>query len=269
MKFRNFNFSKLRQFKNFSLVFISEYPGVKSRTQKIALMPALGILFSYTLFAAFIGFLFFSFTPVKNIIFPETNSLSSSDKILIKELNDRMLNLSKELYKIKTANETLRNSIQGPLIPQNTKGGNLYSVALDFMKKFIFNQRNDITFMNPAEGYISRGFLPDNGHMGVDYVLKTGTPIHSTASGYVLFSDYSTKDGYMVIILHPDNYISIYKHCSALIKKEREKVLQGELVALSGNSGEITSGPHLHFEIWKQGKPIDPLTVLINNKEVK
>jgi murein DD-endopeptidase MepM/ murein hydrolase activator NlpD len=68
----------------------------------------------------------------------------------------------------------------------------------------------------------------------------------------------------MIIIVHPDDYITVYKHCSLLIKKERERVLQGELIALSGNTGEITTGPHLHFEVWKNGKPIDPKEILIN-----
>ena len=100
--------------------------------------------------------------------------------------------------------------------------------------------------------------------MGIDFVVKSGTPVYASANGYVIFSDYTNKDGNMLIIGHPDNYITIYKHCSVLMKKERDTVIQGELIALSGNTGEITTGPHLHFEIWKDGQPIDPRTVLIN-----
>jgi lipoprotein NlpD len=80
----------------------------------------------------------------------------------------------------------------------------------------------------------------------------------------VVFSDYTFTDGYKIIINHSNDYISIYKHCSSLLKNERDFVLQGELIALSGNSGEISSGPHLHFEVWKNGKPVDPKNVIIN-----
>ncbi len=100
--------------------------------------------------------------------------------------------------------------------------------------------------------------------MGIDYVLKTGTQISAAASGYIIFADFTVKDGYMIIILHPHDYISVYKHCSSLLKKTREIVQEGEIIALSGNTGEITTGPHLHFEIWHHGKPINPKSVLLN-----
>ncbi|HEY6907521.1 MAG TPA: M23 family metallopeptidase, partial [Ignavibacteriaceae bacterium] len=101
-------------------------------------------------------------------------------------------------------------------------------------------------------------------HMGIDFVIKTGTPVYATANGFVIFADYTTNDGYMIIIDHNNGYISVYKHCSVLLKRSRETVLQGETIALSGNTGEISTGPHLHFEIWKEGEPVDPKSVLIN-----
>jgi murein DD-endopeptidase MepM/ murein hydrolase activator NlpD len=101
--------------------------------------------------------------------------------------------------------------------------------------------------------------------MGIDFVVKTGTPVYVSANGFIIFANYTVKDGNMIIVSHPGNYISVYKHCSSLLKKERETVVQGELIALSGNTGEITTGPHLHFEIWKEGKPINPITILIKN----
>ena len=69
----------------------------------------------------------------------------------------------------------------------------------------------------------------------------------------------------MIIINHSNDYISVYKHCSMLVKRAREVVAQGELIALSGNSGETSIGPHLHFEIWKNGQPVNPKKLLLNN----
>lgn len=94
--------------------------------------------------------------------------------------------------------------------------------------------------------------------MGIDFVIKTGTPVYSAAGGYIVFADFTVNDGYMVIIAHSDGYITVYKHCSVLLKKARDIVSEGEMIALSGNTGELSTGPHLHFEIWKDGKPLGP-----------
>lgn len=263
MRFRDLKNIKLKNYQKFTLMVISENPGVPSKTTKIAMLPAISFFLSYSLLVAFLGFLLIGMSPVKDIIF-SGSGMNSNDRLMVKELNDRMIFLSGELEKIRAANDILRKSISEPKIEQVKKGGNILAVVRDFFNRYLYSQ-NDITFINPAVGYISRGFLPENGHMGIDYVLKSGTPVHAAANGFVLFSDYTSGSGYMIIISHPDEYITIYRHCSSLIKKEREKVFQGELIALSGNSGEITTGPHLHFEIWKQGKPINPLTVLNNN----
>lgn len=94
--------------------------------------------------------------------------------------------------------------------------------------------------------------------------MKSGTPVYAAANGYVIFADYTTEDGYMIILDNNNGYITVYKHCSVLLKRARDVVLQGETIALSGNTGEISTGPHLHFEIWKDGKPINPEKILIN-----
>jgi murein DD-endopeptidase MepM/ murein hydrolase activator NlpD len=143
-------------------------------------------------------------------------------------------------------------------------GGNILHAVRDFIKLFLKEPQQTIYFIKPVNGFISRGFNAEKGHTGIDFVVKKGTPVYSTADGYVVFSDYTIQDGYMIIIDHKDGYISIYKHFSVLLKKIREMVHQGELIALSGNSGETTTGPHLHFEIWKEGKPVDPNSLFFN-----
>jgi murein DD-endopeptidase MepM/ murein hydrolase activator NlpD len=96
--------------------------------------------------------------------------------------------------------------------------------------------------------------------------VKNGTPVFASAGGFVVFSGYTNNFGHIIILSHSDGYLSIYKHCSVILKKEREFVKQGDLIAQSGNSGLATTGPHLHFEIWHNGMPIDPETILIKNK---
>ena len=90
--------------------------------------------------------------------------------------------------------------------------------------------------------------------MGIDFVAKVGTPVYATASGYVIFAGYTVRDGYMIILSHPGGYISVYKHCSVLLKKARDVVLEGETIALSGNTGELTTGPAGSKNTFKRGK---------------
>lgn len=267
MKFKEIK-KKYKALRHFSLVFVPENPGMQSRSRRMSLSGSLILILSYSVIAGILGFLIFNSTPLKNVIFP-VKEISNSDRKMMIDLNDKLLYMNLELEKIRSTNYKLKKAamFKDSLIIK--PGGNIYTVIMDFFDKFSSNQDLKITFINPVSGYISRSFIPEKGHIGIDYVLKTGTPVYSTAAGYVLFSDYTTKEGFVIIIVHPDNYISFYKHCSSLIKKERDNVRQGELIALSGNSGEVSSGPHLHLEIWKNGKPIDPLSIIINNKEIK
>jgi murein DD-endopeptidase MepM/ murein hydrolase activator NlpD len=125
-------------------------------------------------------------------------------------------------------------------------------------------EKESIFFIKPVEGFISRKYETERGHPGIDIVTKEGSPVYASAGGFVIFADYTVDYGYTIIISHPDSYLTFYKHCSALLKKEREAVQQGEIIALSGNSGTLSSGPHLHFEIWKDGKTIDPQKLIVN-----
>lgn len=262
MKFRDIKLKKLKAFGYFSLIFVPEDPVMHIKSRRMSFSVLFLIVITYSVIAGFLGFLLLNMTPLKNMIFP-VSEISRTDQKILKDLNEKMHYLDTELEKIKGTNLRLKKAVISNDSSYLKSGGNIYTVILDFFDKFSFIQNVKISFINPVSGYISRSFLPQKGHMGVDYVLKTGTPVYSAATGYVVFSDFTTRDGFVMIIAHPDNYFSFYKHCSSLIKRERDNVVQGELIALSGNSGEVSTGPHLHLEIWKDGKPIDPLSILI------
>ncbi len=117
----------------------------------------------------------------------------------------------------------------------------------------------------PCNGSISRKFDPEMGHYGIDYALKEGSPVYAAENGYVLFSDFTVDYGNTIIIVHGKGFVTIYKHCKLLMRTEREKVVQGDIIALSGNTGRLTTGPHLHFEVWKDGSVVNPEKYLIIN----
>ena len=112
--------------------------------------------------------------------------------------------------------------------------------------------------ISPASGIISEGFDFSKQHYGVDIVLKEKTPIKAVYDGIVLFSEWTLNYGYTIVIFHKNELISTYKHNYSVKVKTGDLVQTGEVIALSGNTGELTSGPHLHLELWDLQGPLNP-----------
>ena len=115
----------------------------------------------------------------------------------------------------------------------------------------------------PLDGVVSRGFDVARGHFGLDIAATEGTPVRAVGEGYVVFADWTHDGGHTVIVQHAGGYLSSYKHNARLLKRVGERVRARETLALSGDTGEITSGPHLHFELWRDGLAQDPASVLL------
>lgn len=115
----------------------------------------------------------------------------------------------------------------------------------------------------PVDGFFARGYDAALGHYAVDLAVEEGTPVRSIGDGYVVAADWTNDGGYVVAVQHADGYLSVYKHNSRLLKRVGDRVRSREAVALSGNTGEITTGPHLHFELWRNGLAQDPRLYLI------
>ena len=113
-------------------------------------------------------------------------------------------------------------------------------------------------FNSPVRGEISAGFMPDKKHFGVDVLASKNTAIQAAMDGYIFFSDWTLETGNTIGIQHDNNTITFYKHNSALLKKAGSFVKAGEAVAIIGNTGTLSNGPHLHFELWHKGSPVDP-----------
>lgn len=115
-----------------------------------------------------------------------------------------------------------------------------------------------VHFFSPINGLVSNHYDSKSEHFGTDIVGGINERISSILDGTVIFSEWTLNTGYVIQIQHTNNLLSIYKHNSELLKKAGEHVKAGEAIALLGNSGELTSGPHLHFELWHNGRPLNP-----------
>lgn len=115
-----------------------------------------------------------------------------------------------------------------------------------------------LVFYRPARGMLTSRFDPGGKHFGVDIAADPGESVISTLDGTVILSTYTADTGFLTAVQHSKDLISVYKHCGSLLRKEGDKVRGGEAIALVGNTGRLSTGPHLHFELWYKGKAVNP-----------
>lgn len=115
-----------------------------------------------------------------------------------------------------------------------------------------------LVLFSPVSGTISQEYDAQNKHYAVDIVALKDTPVKAVAAGTVIFSEWTTETGYVIIMEHKNGILSVYKHNGSLNKNQGDFVRAGEVIASVGNTGELTTGPHLHFELWNKGNPVNP-----------
>jgi len=271
-----FSFKNLKK----SSVYITpNFPTLETKRYKFKIFQLINYSIVLLLLLVLILSIAFTFTPLnKLVMFLENDKLvEQTERIGV--LEKRLIIITNELNKITTVDKRLNyaltlastdsldstaaiydslRKIKGNVIP--VEG----SILLIFEKLYNDVLLDSIFFITPIDVIIGKKFNPEKGHLGIDYSVSEGGLVVAPANGTIIFANHTTDNGNVLIIQHKENYLSIFKHCSALLKSVREKVIQGEPIALSGNTGTNTSGPHLHFEIWKNSKPIDPQGLLIN-----
>jgi murein DD-endopeptidase MepM/ murein hydrolase activator NlpD len=170
---------------------------------------------------------------------PETTSTKYDNIVFTKSREDSLLRIEMEKvdqYSIATSTETESAAV--------TSISNLF-------------------FFTPLKGIITNSYDPSGDHYGIDIVAAKDAAIKATLDGTVIFSGWTLKTGNTIAIQHTDNLISVYKHNSALLKKEGDFVSAGEVIAIIGESGELTTGPHLHFELWYNGSAVNPKDYMV------
>jgi len=211
------------------------------------------------------------FTPAKRLV-PGYGDVEQSRQYL--SLKDRVSEIEEALEVQQLYNESLKKIIQGednknvltdskgeiiklPGINDADADPSIIS-AEDIDNTRITKVLGSLFFVPPVTGTISSGFLDVKSHYGVDILAARNTPIKSIMSGVVVFSDWTMEAGNTMVIQHDNNIVSVYKHNSELLKKSGDLVQSGEAIAIIGNTGTLSDGPHLHLELWYDGYPVDP-----------
>tara|TARA_B100000809_G_C15116126_1_gene522500 strand:+ start:1014 stop:1871 length:858 start_codon:yes stop_codon:yes gene_type:complete len=232
----------------------------------------------YSTLIIVIIFLLIRFTPLRSLFVDNTNLYElnqnlSENSIFIDSLEKKIgatdiyLKDLRKILKGEKMDDDLSDSsnfISGNYMPDFSKNA-ADSILRSKIEKetigeisFSNNDKEIGFFMNPVHGLISKSFNRSNKHFGVDVVTQKDEPIKSTLEGIVIFSNWTSSEGNVIIIQHHNNIISAYKHCSILLEDLGSRVDVGDPIAIVGNSGEFTDGPHLHFEIWQNGVALNP-----------
>ncbi|MGP1445931.1 MAG: M23 family metallopeptidase [Candidatus Limimorpha sp.] len=154
----------------------------------------------------------------------------------------------------------LKKSVQDSLLRAEFESENLYGLYENGSTSLLSSQVKN--FFVPLNGIITQPFNADNRHYGIDIAAPSNRVINATLGGTVIYATWNVDSGYSIGIMHSDNYFSSYKHNAQLLKKEGDFVRAGEAIAILGESGDMTTGPHLHFELWHNGTAVDPATLM-------
>ncbi len=142
----------------------------------------------------------------------------------------------------------------------------LFRIEVEREDKFSFfkeaKKEVDIVFFAPITGAITEEYNINQKHFAIDVAVKTGTPVKAVSDGTVIFAEWTAETGHVIILEHAKGFISIYKHNGSLHKQQGDLVKSGEVIASSGSTGELTTGPHLHFELWSDGYPVNPINFI-------
>jgi len=158
---------------------------------------------------------------------------------------------------------TLKRSLEDSLLRVQIESQDKYNLNYSYGEGEEFQTTKPASissyfFFAPLKGIVTNSFNPITHHYGVDIVAKKNEPVKATLDGTVIFSTWTLETGYIIGVQHQDNLFSVYKHNSVLLKKQGNFVKAGEAIAIIGETGELSTGPHLHFELWYNGNPVNP-----------
>ncbi len=243
-------------------------------------------MFSLFSFGGFLLFVFFlllvGYTPMNQFVPGKASGRLHKDLIVIMLKTDSLEKklLENELYlknitaivngedpiAIQMEGDTINIALEAELSFKKSKEDSLLRIAVEAEDKISITAKRDkknldlenVLFFSPIKGVITNSFDSKKEHFGTDIVAKEDEPIKCVFDGVVVISHWTSETGYVIGVQHANGVFSLYKHNSILFKSVGEYVRSGEAIAVIGNSGDLSSGPHLHFELWYKGVAVNP-----------
>jgi len=276
--------SKYRFFKKLKNKYLLVILNNETFEERIALKITPLLILSVMLVIGFLmiisTFLLFSYTPLKEYVPGKTTQETQKDLITMSLKVDSLVVLleRRDLYV-----ENLKTILAGdvPVSEKEVKISDVIEENIDLEKSekdsifrikiereangdyISISSNNTIHFLTPLVGSFTEKYNKEKSHFGVDLVSTEGSIINSIADGIVVINNWTKETGFVIGVQHSDGFLSFYKHNSKILKDVGDFVKIGEGISVIGNSGELSSGPHLHFELWKNGESINPENYII------
>lgn len=191
---------------------------------------------------------------LESIILKNQNYIDNLSLILSGKIDSDSIN------KIQIKNTESKNDIKN-IDFAISKEDSIFRTEIEREDRFnIFDKKNKNNFIltSPISGNVTDGYNSKDKHFATDIAAPEGTPVKAVADGTIIFAEWTSTTGNVIIIEHQNHLISVYKHNATSTKEQGDFVESGEVIATSGSTGELSSGPHLHFELWYNGYPVNP-----------
>ena len=284
-KFRNW-FNRTQEKKRIIILDVDNYEEKRSYTT--SKFNVFVLLSFFTILLGFLTFALISYSSLKNLIpgYPnptQQQEIKNKSIVIDQKLSDLLNKTEKEKSYINNVMQILNGSIPidekdtswKKLKPSSNSNTNEISSSEKSMREKVQNREKfdidvipggalksevlpELLLFPPIKGEITNKMNISSGHYGVDIIAPKNEAVSSILNGTIIYHNWSPNDGHVVHIQHKKNLISIYKHNSEILKEIGDFVESGEPIAIVGNSGEHSTGPHLHFELWHNGYPLDP-----------
>jgi murein DD-endopeptidase MepM/ murein hydrolase activator NlpD len=198
----------------------------------------------------------------KDLYFKNLKNIIEGNPII-----DEMIDDTANITHLNYDSITISRSVEDSIFRDDYENQTKYNIYFEDNKnQYDQNSSANLTFFSPVKGIVTTFFSLSENHFGIDIVSKENETIKAALDGTVIFSNWTVETGYVIAIQHQNNYISFYKHNSVLLKKVGSFVKAGDPIAIIGESGELSTGPHLHFELWRSGSPVNPLDYMTFNE---
>jgi len=241
----------------YRLVILDDDTLGEIKSTRFSIIGFLSLVIGISFLISILTYCLISFTPLRYLV-PGYADIENNKVYM--ELNEKLDDLEVQLSEQRVYTNGLKNILN----PSGRKL-NLEEGTPAINNEVLLSQENnnninlsELYLMPPLKGSVSAPFNLQKNHLGVDLVAPKNTPVKSILSGVVLNSDWSIKTGNTISIQHNNDLVSVFKHNSKLLKKTGDVVKKGEAIAIIGNTGELSTGPHVHFEMWNKGLAVDP-----------